>query len=122
MMQIEHRPNHLVWYLKIHILLLYGDKRDNICHDKAWFAMYMAVFVSFYIFTSPFVTNPELIERWTPYVYISMTLHFWLLSAVVCHIPMMRLGLLDYDVKEPVYRIHTLEINPMVIIVLINLV
>ncbi|KAF0712167.1 hypothetical protein AaE_012102, partial [Aphanomyces astaci] len=67
-----------------------------------WFLVFATVFLSFYIFTSPFVENRELLDRWTPYVYFSMGLYTWLLSAVVVHVPLTKLGMMDYDVKQPI--------------------
>ncbi|EQC35107.1 hypothetical protein SDRG_07341 [Saprolegnia diclina VS20] len=68
----------------------------------AWFLIFVLVFVSFYIFTSPFVENRELLNRWTPYVYVSMGLYTWLLLAAVVHVPLTQLGMLEYDVKQPI--------------------
>ncbi|OQR90250.1 hypothetical protein THRCLA_09395, partial [Thraustotheca clavata] len=68
----------------------------------AWFFVFVSVFISFYVFTSPFVENRELLNRWTPYVYVSMGLYTWLLSAAVLHVPVTQLGMLDYDVKQPI--------------------
>ncbi|KAF0700957.1 Aste57867_8527 [Aphanomyces stellatus] len=67
-----------------------------------WFLVFTTVFLSFYIFTSPFVENRELLDRWTAYVYFSMGLYTWLLSAVAVHVPLTKLGMMDYDVKQPV--------------------
>ncbi|RLO06173.1 hypothetical protein DYB28_014395, partial [Aphanomyces astaci] len=74
-----------------------------------WFLVFATVFLSFYIFTSPFVENRELLDRWTPYVYFSMGLYTWLLSAVVVHVPLTKLGMMDYDVKQPVLRRRDLD-------------
>ncbi|CAK4612568.1 unnamed protein product [Aphanomyces euteiches] len=70
----------------------------------AWFLVFTTVFLSFYIFTSPFVENRELLDRWTVYVYFSMGLYTWLLSAVAVHVPLTELGMMDYDVKQPFNR------------------
>ncbi|RQM28072.1 hypothetical protein B5M09_007715 [Aphanomyces astaci] len=76
---------------------------------NTWFLVFATVFLSFYIFTSPFVENRELLDRWTPYVYFSMGLYTWLLSAVVVHVPLTKLGMMDYDVKQPVLRRRDLD-------------
>lgn len=62
------------------------------------------LYVAFYFFTSPFVGNPELLNSWTPYVYLSMGLYAWLFSAAALHTPVHALGLVDSTIKQPVGR------------------
>lgn len=46
--------------------------------------------------------NPELLNSWTPYVYISMVLYGWLVTAAALHIPVNSLGQLGSTIKQPV--------------------
>lgn len=46
--------------------------------------------------------NPELLNSWTPYVYISMVLYGWLVAAAALHIPVNSLGQLGATIKQPV--------------------
>ncbi|RLN59801.1 hypothetical protein BBJ29_003927 [Phytophthora kernoviae] len=67
-----------------------------------WFALYLVLYLAFYFFTSPFVGNRELLNSWTPYVYVSMVLYAWLFSAAALHTPVHALGLLDATIKQPI--------------------
>ncbi|KAL7692206.1 putative calcineurin-like phosphoesterase domain, ApaH type [Plasmopara halstedii] len=67
-----------------------------------WFALYLVIYLAFYFFTSPFVGNRELLDSWTPYVYFSMVLYAWLISAAALHTPVHALGLLDSTIKQPI--------------------
>ncbi|KAI9989837.1 hypothetical protein PInf_020124 [Phytophthora infestans] len=67
-----------------------------------WFALYLVIYLAFYFFTSPFVGNRELLNSWTPYVYVSMVLYAWLISAAALHTPVHALGLLDSTIKQPI--------------------
>lgn len=46
--------------------------------------------------------NPELLDSWTPYVYISMGLYGWLGTAAALHIPVNSLGQFGATIKQPV--------------------
>ncbi|KAE9352039.1 hypothetical protein PF008_g5634, partial [Phytophthora fragariae] len=67
-----------------------------------WFTLYLVIYLAFYFFTSPFVGNRELLNSWTPYVYVSMALYAWLFSAAALHTPVHALGLLDSTIKQPI--------------------
>ncbi|KAG7401456.1 hypothetical protein PHYBOEH_001001 [Phytophthora boehmeriae] len=67
-----------------------------------WFTLYLVLYLAFYFFTSPFVGNRELLNSWTPYVYVSMALYAWLFSAAALHTPVHALGLLDATIKQPI--------------------
>lgn len=69
---------------------------------QVWFAFFCTIYLAFYFFTSPFVGNPELLNSWTPYVYISMVLYGWLVAAAAMHIPVNSLGQLGATIKQPV--------------------
>lgn len=76
---------------------------------QVWFGLYVGLYVAFYFFTSPFVGNPELLNSWTPYVYLSMGLYAWLVAAAALHIPLGGLGLTDSAViKQPVRQFNPL--------------
>lgn len=69
---------------------------------QVWFAFFGTIYLAFYLFTSPFVGNPELLDSWTPYVYISMGLYGWLGAAAALHIPVNSLGQFGATIKQPV--------------------
>lgn len=69
---------------------------------QVWFAFFCIIYIAFYFFTSPFVGNPELLNSWTPYVYLSMGLYGWLVAAAALHIPVNSLGQLGSTIKQPV--------------------
>uniref|UniRef100_K3WH55 Uncharacterized protein n=1 Tax=Globisporangium ultimum (strain ATCC 200006 / CBS 805.95 / DAOM BR144) TaxID=431595 RepID=K3WH55_GLOUD len=75
-----------------------------------WFAFFCTIYVAFYFFTSPFVGNPELLNSWTPYVYLSMGLYGWLVAAAALHIPVTSLGTLGATIKQP-SMVHNLMLN-----------
>jgi hypothetical protein len=76
-----------------------ADKHEG---QLVWFLLYGVLYVAFYFFTSPFVGNPELLNSWTPYVYLSMGLYAWLFSAAALHTPVHALGLVDSTIRQPV--------------------
>lgn len=74
----------------------------SLVHAQVWFAFFGIIYIAFYFFTSPFVGNPELLDSWTPYVYISMILYGWLGAAAALHIPVNSLGQFGATIKQPV--------------------
>ena len=61
-----------------------------------WYIFYAALFLLFYVFSSPFTSNRELRRHWTGYVYFSTVLYIWLFVAVASHLP-----ILHYDTAVP---------------------
>ncbi|DAZ93441.1 TPA: hypothetical protein N0F65_003138 [Lagenidium giganteum] len=92
-----------------------------VCVWKVWFLLYGAIYVSFYFFTSPFVGNPELLNSWTPYVYLSMGLYGWLFAAAALHAPFNLLGLQMQTIKTRVTLLFPFFSTSFVILVLLEL-
>ncbi|KAJ0403995.1 hypothetical protein P43SY_001389 [Pythium insidiosum] len=67
-----------------------------------WFTLFGVIYISFYFFTSPFVGNPELLTTWTPYIYVSMGLYGWLITAAAMHTPLHQLGVGESTIKQPI--------------------